>query len=199
MAAPAGASNNPSRSARSRTWAADSSPVAYTMGRPDAGRRLEEQRRLADARLATEQDQRARDDRLRPGPGRARRSTSGDAGPRPRRCHAARPAARRSDATRAGGRRRRLRTHDRLDQAVPFPAGTALSFPAKEGFAAALTDEPARGLGHGKVSAPRPASGTRRRGCPGRPPGPCRRRSSCPVRSGPGADAPRGRPRSCSG
>ncbi len=57
---PAGPARRPRRAARRRTWAADSSPVAYRT-RPsvaatarDAGRRLEQERRLADARLAAE-------------------------------------------------------------------------------------------------------------------------------------------------
>ena len=55
------------------------------------------------------------------------------------------------------------------------------------------------GAGAPTIRPPRPASAARRRGCPGRPRGPCRPRSSCPVRSVRGAGAPRARPRPCSG
>ena len=95
--------------------------------------------------------------------------------------------------------------HDGLDEAVPGAAGAALALPAQERLAAALADEAARGLGHGQpgrpveVKRPRRARATRRRGCPGRPRGPCPRRSSCRARSGRAAGARRARPRSCSG
>ena len=72
----------PSRSARSRTCWADSSAVTYEAAAPglgQPGQRLEEQRGLADARLAAEQRDRARA-RARPAaPGRAPPSSVGRA------------------------------------------------------------------------------------------------------------------------
>ena len=149
MASAAGPAPSPSRPARSRTWDADSSPVAYrtpARGARDAARHpagdLEQERRLADARLAADQKQRPGHDpaaqhaielnHSRREPTGRRLGRRGERN----RLGAARPTTRPGP----GGRARR---HDRLDEGVPGRARAALAFPAREVSAAGLADEAA--------------------------------------------------------
>ena len=110
----------PSRSARSFTWAADSSPVTSTTlplvrHRPQ---RHEEQRRLADARVAGDEDERGRDEPAaehavelgNAGRDRARRPR-----PRPRRAEGAADPA-------AGAPRTPARRRARSSTSVPQPS-----------------------------------------------------------------------------
>ena len=212
----------PRRAARDRPRAGRAARRAGGPGRPtprrsrtapaaaDAGGDLEQQRRLADPGLAADAG------RASPGtsPPPSTRSSSPmpvgqRAGRRPRRCRPGRPAIGgpgptatlpRASVARAGSR---TTVSTRLFQVAARPA---LAFPAQEVVAARLADESTRGLGrhaHSRTAAGirrlRRARASRRRGCPGRPPGPCRRRSSCPARSGPAGGARPARPRSCSG
>ncbi len=113
----------------------------------DAGRGLEQERGLADPRLAAEEDQRARDEPAAEDPielADARRQAR-DVGladvARGRRASAPAVGARRAAARRGAARL----ADDGLDEAVPRAAGAALAFPAQEGLAAALADVAARG------------------------------------------------------
>ena len=205
-ARPPAASSRPRRAARSRTWPADSSPVAYrTRGaggpgsgprRPGAGAwtcRCRARRRAGRAIPATSPPPSTRSSSPIPrlqarqvGLGDARRGATGDV----------------AADTAAGRRRARGRVGSRttVSTSVFQPlARAALAFPAQERFAAALADEaalrPRHRLGRrtgGELTAPRPGcAAVRRGGCRGRPRRPCPRRSSSPARTCPAAGARR--------
>ena len=178
--------------------------------RGDAGRSLEEQRRLADPRLAADEDDRPRDEAPAQHPVEL---GDPDGQPRPIRRPDVTQSRRGDGAADAGAdreaRRFGLGSDDRLDEAIPGRAGPALTLPAEEGLAARLADV-ARLAAPGSLAhsgrrrarrpiRPRPGSAARRRGCRGRPRGRGRRRSSCPARTCRAGDARRGRPRPCSG
>jgi len=110
-----------------------------------AGRGLQEERRFADPRLATDEDERTRDE-----PATEDAVELVDADPQTSQvrisdgCEAGRGATRPGRVTGPDRARPALRlVNDRLDQAVPLTAGGALPFPAQERFRTGLTDEAA--------------------------------------------------------
>ena len=139
---------------------------ARAAGRADAGGGLEEERRLADPRLAADEDERARRRARRRGHDRARRSRSGGAArsaPATDVGERGRPPAPRGRRRPDDARAPRL-ADDGLDEAVPRAAGAALAFPAQEGLTARLADVAALGLRGGSSHAGLPGGGRRSAG-----------------------------------
>ena len=121
---------------------------AAAVGAGETGRGLEQERGLADPRLAADQHERARDEtaaedaiELVDPQAEARQVGVGDAGQRFRR------GGRRRSADDRPFRARGL-AHDGLDERVPAVARAALPFPAQERFPAGLADEAALGPRH---------------------------------------------------
>src|SRR4029078_7632716 len=109
-------------------------------GPTDAGRGVQEERRLADPRLTAQQDQRSRDDAAAKDPVElgdrrrlARERWLSDVAERDRG-----GAGYRTRAAISG--RCALHAHDRFYQAVPVAARAALPFPAEEELGAPLRD-----------------------------------------------------------
>ncbi len=143
---------------RDRLLARDIDDAMPALG--ERGRDLHQHRRLADARIAADEDHRAAHEaaagdavELGKAGWRARRLVR-RAGKALEREHAAfRPARARRD-----GACQRVRGAGLLDDRVPAAAGLAAAFPAVVDRAAALADEGGVGFGHGQVSSsPRPA------------------------------------------
>ena len=155
------------RCARSRTWPSIPRPSRRAPPRPsarDARRHLEQERGLADARLAAEQDDGPRDQPAAEHPvelADARPAGATSAPPSP--AWLAGRARPRPAPTAAAGARRIA--DDGLDEGVPLAAGAALALPAQHGRAAGLADVPALGAGHRAALRPavrlRPASSPR--------------------------------------
>ena len=125
----------------------------------DAGRGLEQERGLADPRLAADEHERARDEpaaehpvELADADRQARDVGRADLGEgRQGRLRAGASAVARAAARPAG----RGHPDEGLDEAVPAAARAALALPAQEGLAAGLADVPTLGLGHAYARRPR--------------------------------------------
>ena len=173
--------SSPSRAGAQPDLRADSSPVAYSTARPDAapppGAAASTCRCPARRRAGSASPGRSR----RRAPGRARRCRVGSRGTSPRRCPPGRWRRRCAPRRRVRARpsRHGRLADDRLDEAVPLAARRGTGPPSagrpRRIAGRRIGSWPAR---HGDQCA---STGVRarRRGCPGRPPGPCRRRSSC--------------------
>ena len=112
---------------------------------------LQQQRALADARLAAEQRDRARARCRRRAPGRARRCPSAGAGRAGRRCRGAGCSSAIAIGTApAAGRARRVAV-ELLDQRVPRPAPRALARPLGVGRAALAAGVHGLRPGHGGI------------------------------------------------
>ena len=160
---PAGPLVSPRRAARSRTWAADSSPVAYSTSAPEPGRDLEQERRLADPGLAAQQDDRA-----------GHQATAehavqlADAHRSPDRLGRVRGVGERDGdgpTDHRDGTPARLVADDGLHEGVPLAARAALALPTRDGRTTGLADESTLDAGHARYPGPavrlRPASSPR--------------------------------------
>ena len=160
---PAGPLVSPRRAARSRTWAADSSPVAYSTSAPSPAATWS---RSVDLPIPGSPPSRTTEPATSPPPS-TRSSSPMPTGRRTASAGVRGVGERDGDGPtdHRDGTPARLVAHDGLHEGVPLAARAALALPTRDGRTTGLADESTLDAGHARYPGPavrlRPASSPR--------------------------------------